>query len=90
MTSKTGVIGFNEETRRVFITDNDTGNQYPVSCLFEFFNGFISLKDLVARIDDEFNETEKNDILYTIYEWNVLGTKTSVQVLDYMKKTYEL
>jgi len=65
-TTYTGTLGFDEEKRRGYI-EMDDGRRVPTTPLFEFFNGFISLYELVDRMPDNYTD---DDIRWFHNQWN--------------------
>ena len=61
----TGTLHFDDETKRCYV-ESDEGKYYT-TLMFDFFNGFISLNELMERIKDYYSD---EDIEFFVSVWN--------------------
>lgn len=55
--TETGTLQFNEKTRSCYILTEE-GKEIPTTPMFDFFNGFISIHELIERADDYYAEED--------------------------------
>jgi hypothetical protein len=73
----TGTLKFDEEKRCCYIRTED-GKDIPTTPMFSFFNGFISLDELISQVEDYYNEEEVKWFLESFNAYRSGGISATV------------